>query len=215
MHYGMVIDTTRCFGCNACVTSCKMSNNNPVGMVYNRILTRKGMSDADLDAEMYMDTAAGTYPAALARVHVPLACQHCESPACVSVCPTGASSRNEETGIVEIDAEACIGCQSCMSACPYHVRTFSEGEPTYTLGFAVGEDDAPIHIANTVEKCTMCGNRITRGLVPKCVEACLGEARFWGDLDDPDSDVAKLVATRDAVRLLESAGTNPSVYYLK
>lgn len=214
MHYGMAIDTTRCFGCNACVTSCKMNNNNPVGMLYNRILTRKSITDADLGIEMYMDTAAGTYPNDLARIHLPLACQHCEKPACVSACPTGASMRNPDTGIVEIDTEACIGCQSCIKACPYHVRTFIDGDPTFTLGFAVGEEDAPAHVANTVEKCTLCGNRIARGLAPKCVEACLGEARFWGDLDDPESDVSKLIASREAVRLLESEGTEPSVYYL-
>ena len=123
--------------------------------------------------------------------------------------------KDEETGIVTVDAETCIGCKTCMQACPYEVRVYNDGEPKYAMGFAVGFADAPQHVSNTVEKCTMCSNLIARGEKPMCVQACVGYARFFGDLDDPNSEVSKLIAEREWEQLLPEQGTNPSVYYLK
>lgn len=215
MQYGMVIDLTRCFGCMACVTSCKMANNVPKKTFYNRVLTRASVSDEDLDRELFIDAAGGSYPDNIRRTHIPLACQHCADPACAKVCPTRATYKDPETGIVRVDADKCIGCNSCIMACPYHgVRTRLGDDVGNNLGFDEGETDAPEHVPNTVEKCTLCANRVARGEKPKCVEACLGEARFFGDFDDPDSEVSKLVAEKQTVQLLASAGTNPSVRYI-
>lgn len=204
-RFAMAIDLKNCIACHACAVACKMNNNLPKEVWYNRIVTEGGS---------YMDTASGTYPNDLHREYWPTTCQHCSNPSCVAVCPTGASSVTEE-GIVTIDKELCIGCQSCMDACPYGVRTYIESEPEYVLDFAMGDWDAPVHKKGTVEKCTFCTNRTARGEVPACMDLCLGRARYWGDIDDPDSEISQLIASREYVKLKEESGTEPNCFYLK
>lgn len=206
MQYGMVIDLSKCMGCQTCATSCRLANNLPSGTWWNTVYTEGGET---------IDTASGAYPDGLVLQHYPVACQHCKNPACVSVCPTGATYRDEETGIVMTYAEACIGCKTCMEACPYDVRVYHDGEPAYALEFAVGYPDAPAHLANTVEKCTLCANLVKQDQQPMCVQACVGHARFFGDLDDPESEVSQLIESRESFQLLSEQGTDPSVYYLK
>ena len=109
MHYGMVIDTKRCVGCNACTVACKMANNVPQDIFWTRALTDGG--------EM-MDTPAGEFPDVSLR-YITVSCQHCENPACAKVCPVGATYKDPETGVVRQDYDKCIGCRMCMSACPY------------------------------------------------------------------------------------------------
>ena len=205
MHMGMVIDLKKCIGCHSCAVACKLNNNLPAGMWWNRVLTEGGE---------VMDTASGTYPDRLKLSHLPVNCQHCENPPCVKACPVGASYQNKEDGTVQIDPDKCIGCRMCMEACPYHVRTFNWKKPEYPVDHAVGDADAPVHRAGIVEKCTLCANRRARGEAPACMELCLGRARYWGDLDDPESDVVKAMRGRKTMRLLEEKGTRPSVYYL-
>lgn len=205
MRYGMAIDLTKCMGCHTCAVACKQANNLPNGVWWNKIHTDGGEA---------LDTARGTYPNDLHRAYYPVNCQHCSNPACVEVCPTGAS-HVLENGFVEVNADECIGCASCIEACPYGVRTLYEDALEYSVGFPVGDPDAPDHVVSTVAKCTGCVNRIERDAVPACMDLCPGRARFWGDLDDPESDVSKLIATREYERLLEDAGTEPNVYYLK
>lgn len=160
------------------------------------------------------DTASGDFPNCTMS-YLPVQCQHCENPACLDVCPTGATSKDEETGIVSVDSELCIGCESCIKACPYEgVRTLIKS-PEYYLDVVVGEYDAPPHKGGTVEKCTFCKNLIDRGEVPACMQLCPGRARYWGDLDDPESDVSKAIAGRETMFLHEEGGTKPSVYYLQ
>lgn len=203
MRYGMAIDTKMCFGCTACAVACKSNNNLPNGVWWNRV---------DTDGGSYADTARGTYPN-LTMAHYPTSCQHCANPACVTVCPTGASFQRED-GIVLVNTDECIGCESCVKACPYDVRTLNEATPTFAVDFALGDFDAPEHRGNTVEKCTFCANRLDRGDMPACMELCPGRARFWGDLDDPESAVSKAIEGRETMHLLEEAGTKPSVFYL-
>lgn len=204
-RYGMVIDLKYCISCHACSVACKSNNNLPNGVWYSNVRT---------DGGAYMDTARGEYPKSLYRMHYPVNCQHCAKPGCVDVCPTGASYVRED-GIVGIKQADCIGCKACVTACPYDVRTYIEEEPGYVVDFPLGDWDAPKHVAGTVEKCTFCSNRIDRGEVPACMELCPGRARFWGDFDDPESEVSKLIATRPYEQLLVEAGTEPRVYYLK
>lgn len=205
MQYGMIIDLKKCMGCQACATSCRLSNNLPKGNWWSRVLTSGGD---------FVDTAAGDYPANLMQ-HVSVACQHCGNPACIKMCPVGATFKDTETGIVRQDYDKCIGCRMCMSACPYTgVRLFNWEEPQYAVGFPVGDTDASPHQKHTVEKCTLCGNRLAKGLRPKCVEACPGRARYFGDFDDPESEVSLLITDRKYIQLLPERGTNPSVYYL-
>lgn len=205
-RYGMAIDLTRCFGCQACAAACKVANNLPKDIVYNRVLTVGGD---------FPDTPEGIFPNCTMSF-MPVQCQHCEQPACLDVCPTGATSKDEETGIVSVDSEACIGCESCIKACPYEgVRTLIPNDAGYYLDVVVGEVDAPAHKAMTVEKCTFCKNLIDRGEPPACMQLCPGRARHWGDLDDPNSDVSKAIEGREYEFLNEAEGTKPSVYYLK
>ena len=204
-RYGMVIDTKRCVGCNACSVNCKITNNLPETNWWTRVLTEGGDE---------IDTPAGVFPDVSMR-YITVGCQHCENPACLDVCPTGATAKDEETGIVSVDSELCIGCESCIKACPYEgVRTLIKS-PEYYLDVVVGEYDAPPHKGGTVEKCTFCKNLIDRGDVPACMQLCPGRARYWGDLDDPESDVSKAIEGRETMFLNEEAGTKPSVYYLQ
>lgn len=117
-----------------------------------------------------------------------------------------------------VDTELCIGCDSCITACPYQkerrVRTHISGEPEYYLDVVVGEADAPVHLSETVEKCTFCKNLVDRGEEPACMQLCPARARFWGDVEDPDSDVSRALEGRTWERLNEEFGTDPSVYYL-
>ena len=185
--YGMVIDMRRCFGCKSCAVACKCENNVPDTVWWNTVKTVGGEVD---------DTPAGESPDQLSMHFFTYACQHCDEPACAEVCPTGATVKRED-GIVTIDWEECIGCKSCITACPYEgVRTYVE-EPSYYLDFATGDADVPPHKAGVVEKCTFCAHRVDRGEEPACVYLCRARARHWGDLDDPESDVSKLLRERE------------------
>ena len=147
------INLDRCIGCHTCANACKMQNNVPDGMLWNRVITE------GCDA---IDGAVGEYPN-LTRTYVPLACQHCENPEFVKVCPTGASHKLED-GTVQIDKSKCIGCQFCAMACPYGVRYLNEEE-------------------RVVEKCTLCEQQIAQGDLPQCVKNCVGMAKWFGDAD--------------------------------
>lgn len=218
-HYGMAIDLRRCVGCQACAAACKVANNNPKDVAYNIVYTKTDydwdtLGTAVFKGALANDNAGGVFPDCT-MFFLPMQCQHCELPACENVCPTGATSKDPETGIVSIESELCIGCQSCVNACPYEgVRTLVSN-PEYYLDVVVGEYDAPPHAAGTVEKCTFCKNLIDRGEEPACMQLCLGRARYWGDLDDPESEISKALEGRETVVLCESAGTKPSVYYLQ
>lgn len=205
MHYGFAIDTHRCIGCHTCAVACRMENNLPKELWWNRILTNGGE---------IMDTPEGVFPN-VKMSYLPVACQHCENPACVKVCPVGATYKDPETGVVRQDYDKCIGCRMCMAACPYTgVRTFNWDEPQYAIDFAIGGADVPAHQKHTVEKCTMCWHRLADGKEPACIRNCPERARTWGDLDDPDSEISQLVSSRDCMQLLPEEGTKPSVYYL-
>lgn len=205
MHYGMAIDTKRCLACHTCEVACKSANNVPKGIFWNRVMTEGGEC---------LDSAAGEYPSNNLGGFT-VSCQHCENPACVKVCPVGATYRDEATGAVRQDYDKCIGCRMCMAACPYNgVRSFNWEEPKYALEFSTGDKDVPAHQKHTVEKCTFCYQRTSQGEKPACMVLCPGRARHWGDLDDPDSEVSRLIREREYKQLLPEEGTKPSVYYL-
>lgn len=134
----------------------------------------------------------GEYPQ-VTRANVPKQCNHCENAPCVKVCPTGASYRTEE-GVVLVDADKCIGCKYCMAACPYQVRW--------------------VNAAGEVDKCTFCYNRTTHGLLPACVSTCVTRARYFGDLNDPESDISKKIAQLGSEGLYADLGLNPSLTYI-
>ncbi len=200
----LVINQKRCIGCQACALSCKMSNNVPDGMMWNRVLS----VNAD-----HMDGAVGTFPS-LSREYLPIACQHCENPACQKVCPTGATYKDDK-GRVLIDYDKCIGCRMCMAACPYNARVFNWNEPVRQVGFDYGDKDVPARGKGIMEKCTLCHERADRGEEPMCVVNCPMRARVYGDLDDPNSEASKLVREGGTYTLLEEKGTRPQVHYIK
>ena len=196
---GLVIDLDTCVGCQACVTSCKEWNTGgqmapltdidpyggkPDGVWFNRVHSYEHLT------EMGGRT-----------VHFPRSCLHCETPACVTVCPTGASYKRTSDGIVLVDEDKCIGCQLCSWACPYGAREF----------------DTDVGV---MKKCTLCVDRIyndniaPEDRVPACVAACPTSARHFGDLGDPDSAISKLVEERDGVDLMPEMGYRPTNKYL-
>jgi molybdopterin-containing oxidoreductase family iron-sulfur binding subunit len=227
--WGMVIDQNRCIGCWTCAVGCKVINNEPEGIWWNRILTgspgeTSGEQDGALSAPASdsIDVPHGTYPD-VEMSYLPVACQHCEEAPCVKVCPVDANFRRED-GVVLVDFERCIGCRYCLAACPYGIRAFNWGEgrhePDSTVGYGkdyrfdgrlVFTPDRPVGVA---EKCTLCVERIDEGVEPFCVEVCPAGARIFGDLDDASSEVSRLVRDGGATQLQPDLGTDPRVFYL-
>ncbi len=204
-RFGMVLDLHRCIGCHTCSVSCKLANNLSDKTWWNRVTTDGGDE---------MDTAAGEFPN-LWMQHISISCQHCDNPACVKVCPVGATYKREEDGVVFQDYDKCIGCRMCIAACPYTgVRSFNWDEPAYSVDVAVGDSRIPAHQKHTVEKCTLCAHRIADGEEPACIASCPTYARHFGDFNDPESQVSKLISNRAHFQLLPERGTNPSVYFL-
>jgi Fe-S-cluster-containing dehydrogenase component len=121
-------------------------------------------------------------------------CNHCDDPPCVSCCPTGASHVHDLGGVVLVDADKCIGCKGCVASCPYGARF--------------------IHPDGYADKCTFCIHRVEQGLMPACVAVCPTHCMHFGDLDDPNSDVSMLLASRNHHVLLPDAGTQPRIHYL-
>jgi tetrathionate reductase subunit B len=178
VHYGMVIDTRKCIGCHACTVACKSENDVPLG--------------AHRSWVEYVEK--GEFPD-VRRSFLPRLCNQCSEPQCVSVCPTGATYKRKEDGIVVVDADVCIGCKYCLQACPYDARFINPR-------------------TGTADKCDFCLHRVSKGLVPSCVNTCQGGARIFGDLNDPDSEVAKMVRTHAVTVLRQAMGTKPNVYYI-
>jgi len=139
------------------------------------------------------DVEVGTYPN-VRRAFLPRLCNHCERPSCIEVCPTGATFQRED-GVVEIDHEVCWGCGACVNACPYDARFIDP-------------------VTQTADKCTFCSQRIDQGLLPACVETCVGGARQFGDLLDPESPVSQALAHEPVQVLKPETGNEPRVFYI-
>ena len=198
----LAIDLNVCVGCQACVTSCKQWNTSgtagpladhnpydadPVGTFFNRVQT--------FEVGEFPDTEV---------VHFPKSCLHCENPPCVPVCPTGASYKRAEDGIVLVDYDKCIGCNYCSWACPWGVRELDEYKKVMT-------------------KCTLCVDRIydetldERDRKPACVLACPTNARLFGDIHDPQSEIAQAIKNRSTLvkRRYKTPINTSLVQYLK
>jgi Fe-S-cluster-containing dehydrogenase component len=196
---GLVIDLDICVGCHACAVNCKEWNTggyhapltdtdpyggDPQGVWFNRIHS----------FEVANDTGGRT-------VHFPKSCLHCDNAPCVTVCPTGASYKRVEDGIVLVEESKCIGCKLCSWACPYGAREF----------------DADVGV---MKKCTLCIDRVYNekleevARVPACVSTCPANARHFGDFNDPNSSVSKMVADRGGYDLMPEMECRPTNKYL-
>lgn len=221
MRMGMTIDLDKCIGCQSCAAACKLHNAQPPNSWWNRVET--------IGAKTHQ-TAVGS-DGVLRMDFLPLSCQHCESPACEKVCPTGATYTTED-GAVLIDFERCIGCRYCMAACPYGVRQFNWKDPKglkeeaikiepdygYPFDYREGGEDRLVYTQHrsvgVTEKCTFCAQYTSQGIDPACVRACPQQARVYGDLDDPESEIATILASKQTIRLKEEYGTQPKVAYV-
>jgi tetrathionate reductase subunit B len=177
VRLAMVIDLRRCIGCSSCSVACKQEFEVPEGVFRSWVKI----------------VEKGSYPN-VRKVALPRLCNHCDSPACVAVCPVQASYK-ADNGAVLIHYDKCIGCKYCMAACPFDAR-FINPE------------------THTADKCTFCVHRVAKGENPACVTTCLAHARTFGDLNDPNSEVAKLVGTQPVQVLKKAMGTEPQVYYI-
>lgn len=200
-RYGMVIDLRKCRGCWTCTAVCSVENNVPVD--------RAG-SDAGAQLEKWAAGELNYYNMGVLttaingqRRSIPIPCMHCEDAPCVKVCPVQATYKRAD-GIVVVDAGKCIGCKSCVAACPYHARYIREvavnGEPKGVAG-----------------KCQFCAHLVDQGEVPVCVRSCQSNAIKFGDLDDPNSAAVKVLAAIDKTKvrtLKPEYKTSPKVHYI-
>jgi len=192
--WAMVVDLRRCIGCQACFAACKSENGVPLGIEYTWVETHE----------------QGKYPNTR-LTFLPRLCNHCHHPPCVQVCPVFATYKRED-GVVMQDVNKCIGCRYCMGACPYGVRSFIWQEPRGAWPeMWKGKAEAT---QGFVVKCHGCYHRIEKGLKPACAEACVGGARIWGDLRDPNSEVRKIVDTLPTQTLKSYLGARPMVFYI-
>jgi Fe-S-cluster-containing dehydrogenase component len=176
-NYGFVIDNRTCIGCHACTVACKSEHDVPIGV--NRTHVK------------YIEK--GSYPDSTREFSVHR-CNHCEDSPCTTICPTTALF-NRADGIVDFDDERCIGCKSCMQACPYDALYIDPNK-------------------GTAAKCNYCAHRIENSFEPACVIVCPTESIVSGDLDDPDSTISYIVASQNTTVRKPEAGTIPNLYYI-
>ncbi len=222
-RWGMVIDTRKCVGCDACTVACTAENKLPPGVVYRPVVKEE----------------FGAFPNVQLRF-TPRPCMQCENPPCVPVCPVNATWKRAD-GITTIDYDKCIGCRYCIAACPYGARTADRGE-FWTADMAEGADeipDQPLFGPNApyeqqpsheygkhwdreghgspsgnARKCHFCLHRLEVGQLPSCVTSCIGRATYFGDLNDPDGLCSELIQQNQVQTLLPHLGTKPRVFYI-
>ncbi len=203
----MVIDQSKCIGCGYCTLACRAHNDVPPDISWNVVSGTGMLTDK--------------------HVFLPRPCMHCTKAPCVDVCPVKASYYRAD-GIVMMDYDRCIGCRYCEVACPYQARSFNwkafDGPNPAVPKW--GQPEVARRPRGVVEKCTFCYQRIDRGLAlglqpgvdadatPACVVICPTGARVFGDLNDPESNVSKLLKENVSYRLRDNLGTDPRVYYI-
>ncbi len=173
---GFLLDSDNCIGCHACTVACKSEHDVPLGV--NRTWVK------------YIET--GTFPD-VARKFSVMRCNQCEDAPCMKICPTNALFRSDN-GVVDFQDDNCIGCKSCMNACPYDALYINPA-------------------TNTAHKCNMCNHRLEVGLEPSCQIVCPTEAIKIGDLDDPASEISRIIARDDVAVRAPEQNTRPKVFY--
>lgn len=196
--YSMAIDIEKCIGCGKCVEACSKENNVPADhfrtWIERYVVKTDGtvlISSPDGGINGFQnDIPDKDIEKAF---FVPKLCNHCEDSPCTQVCPVGATFKTDD-GVVVIDYDWCVGCRYCIQACPYGSRFWNP-------------------IRNTADKCTLCYHRISKGLVPACVEVCPVGARVFGDLNDPESPISKFKKDNAVMTLKPNLKTGAKVLY--
>ncbi|OIO98806.1 MAG: hypothetical protein AUK03_00715 [Anaerolineae bacterium CG2_30_64_16] len=238
-RWAMVIDLEKCVACQGCSIACRFENNTPAVSPEQAARGRAIRWNDVFPFPVNPTEDTGEYPNVKAR-YMTRPCMHCENPPCTKVCPVLATYKDEE-GLVRQNYSRCIGCRFCTVACPYGVRYFNWYAPQWEDPLALrlnpdrlesrGVLEGPaVRPKGVVEKCTFCIHRLAKAraraeaegrafrgdeYVPACVQTCTGKARYFGDLDDPNSTVTQLEKSPRAFRLLEEVGTHPKVIYLR
>ncbi len=213
--FGYGLDLSRCIGCRRCAYACVKENNQSRDpqVEWIRVLRQKREKGVDLEgADQYYDVEKVPEEG---YTYIPVQCQQCENPPCVSSCPVGATWK-EKDGIVVIDYDWCIGCRCCVAACPYGARHLNWGEPSIPAEEVnpdthyLGNRPRP---RGVVEKCTFCIQRVRNGRYPACVEICPVGARKFGNLLDPKSEIRYLLDHKRVFVLKSELNTRPKFFY--
>jgi len=226
LRYGMVIDLDKCTGCMACSVACQGENN------VSFLPDESNKTRSITWMEVYQLQNGKDYPD-YQFTYLPRPCMHCDAPhhsPCTFVCPVNATTRDETNGIVTHIYPRCIGCRYCLVACPYHSRDFNWWDPYWPKPMEkMLSPNVSTRMRGVVEKCTFCHHRLLAArskayldganldevtYTPACVEACPTKAIVFGNLKDPNSEVAKLARDPRAFRILSRLNTEPKVYYL-
>jgi len=211
-RWAMVVDLRKAdkHTVHACVEACHKEHNVPT--IPDAADEIKWMWEEHFE-HVFHDQDIHYAPDEIKHKPTLLLCNHCDNPSCVKVCPTQATWKREEDGIVMMDWHRCIGCRYCIVACPYGSRSFNFRNPREFIEEI--NPDFPTRMRGVVEKCTFCEERLSRGEIPACVEACHGNGLLtFGDLEDPDSEVSKILRDNFALRRKPALGTQPEVYYI-
>ena len=238
-RWAMVVDLDKCVACQGCSIACRQENNTPA-VAPDQAAMGRAIRWNDVFALPVNDREEfGEYPNVKVR-YLSRPCMHCDNPPCIKVCPVEATYIDSQ-GLVRQNYNRCIGCRFCTVACPYGVRYFNWEAPPWSPELARhinpdyvtenGSLEGPaLRPKGVVEKCTFCVHRLHKAqakadaegrafraedYVPACVQTCTAKARFFGDLDEPDSTVSLLARSTRAFRLLEEVGTHPKVIYLQ
>lgn len=207
VQWGMVIEIEKCIGCQTCTASCKV-NNKVVDDVFRTKV---------------VDYEEGEYPS-VNRTFLPAHCNQCDNPKCVSSCPADATWKTEE-GVVTIDHDQCVGCKSCVVSCPYGARTYLDEDYEFDGDNAFDQRLEEENTLGTVTKCDFCYDKVKEATeeghelsedpeaTPHCVNSCIADAKHFGDLDDPEDEVARMVENENVEPLHPERETGPNVYY--
>ena len=199
-NYAMGIDIHKCIGCGLCAAACKNENNVPLESHYFRTWVERYVIENN--GEALVDSPTGGIDGCpklrdeievLRRFFVPKLCNHCANAPCVQVCPVGATFTSRD-GVVLVDDDYCVGCRYCIQACPYGARYLHPEK-------------------RVADKCTFCYHRITKGMLPACVEVCPTQARVFGEVGLRSSPLRRFIRFNDIVVLKGSLNTKPKVYY--
>ena len=199
--FGFLVDTSRCIGSGKCLTACRTENDVPEGFSRTWVERFIHFKDGTVQVDRVPETGyadSGLSPVDEDNVErayfVPKLCNHCEDAPCNQVCPVHAAFTSPE-GVELVDADRCIGCAYCVQACPYGARFINPD-------------------SGVADKCTWCYHRIMHDELPACVEACPANARIFGRLDDPNSEISKRLASVPTSVLKAHLGTHPKLHYL-